>query len=365
MERESHFLRRSSLPMTRIRKFLQYLFILTYSIAFGLLLAEFSVRLLDLSKTWTTKKEVRRHEALVEKYFDHAEIGHRYKPGVAFTSILDKPYAINADGFRDIEFATDSGNTLIAFLGASIIEGLGVAVEDRATDIARSKIRSALNSQVNVYNFGIGASSTFDELNILQNHVFKYRPQYVVLQIGFNDLASNWNKRSANSKNQQVVDSGNNDKADFKASIKGFFQNHSALYLYLAEYYNYQSLKGDKINDVLAKVLRDNNEQWDLLFKLIQKFVHLCQQENARPIVMYIPYEAEVIVNADSLGLVTYHIIREFCSSQTIDCINVTTALRDAPNGEMLYFDFTHLTERGNSITGKAITEYFINKLSQ
>lgn len=350
--------------MIRKTRLGSYFFILAYSIVFGLLLGEFATRFLSLSKTWTTKKEVQRHNALIKKYFDHAKLGHRYKPNVTFTSILDKSYFINADGFRDIEFTKDSTRTLIAFLGSSIIEGLGVVAESRATNIAKTIINIEIDNKIDIFNFGIGASSTFDELHILQNQVLHYEPDYVVLQIGFNDLTANWSMRNVNISNAINKEKDENEIIHGQGFVKAFFQNHSALYLYIAEYYNHQLLKGNKVNSVLSKVLQDNVEHWNLFYDLLGQFAAMCSENNIEPIIMYVPYEVEVLVNADSLGTRTNKLISAHCMSHNIDYIDVTEVLRNAHNKEELYFDFSHLTKRGNNLVGKAIAKHFTNKFT-
>ncbi|HIN40385.1 MAG TPA: hypothetical protein EYM84_08945 [Flavobacteriales bacterium] len=150
--------------MIRSTRLGQFLFILTYSIVFGLLLGEFTTRFLGLSKTWTTKKEVQRHNTLIKKYFDHAKIGHRYKPNVTFTSILETPYTINADGFRDVEFTKDTTRTLIVFLGSSIIEGLGVGAESRATNIGKTIINKEIANKIDVCNLKRPSAASVDNI---------------------------------------------------------------------------------------------------------------------------------------------------------------------------------------------------------
>jgi len=137
------------------------------------------------------------------------------------------------------------------------------------------------------------------------------------------------------------------------------------LYLYIAEYYNYQLLKGNKVNRALSKVLTINMEQWNLLYDLLGKFTKLCSEQNIKPILMYVPYEAEVLVNADSLGNRTNTLIWEYCLSHNIDYIDVTEVLRKAKNKEELYFDFSHMTKRGNDLVGKVIAKSFTNKFAK
>ena len=129
---------------------------------------------------------------IIEKHYSKEAIGFRYLPSSNFTSIRDKTYVINQAGFRDLEFKLKKVNPRIAFIGDSVIEGLGVDAKDRATNKARSALEAALKKKVDIYNFGVGAFSTYDELAVLRNHVISYKPDYAVMQICFNDLQRNY-----------------------------------------------------------------------------------------------------------------------------------------------------------------------------
>jgi len=296
--------------MSKIRKLRQYSFILLYSIVFGLIVGELAVRGMGLSKTWTTKNEAERHAVLVEKYFNHGPLGHRFVPGSEFISILDIPYSINADGFRDKEFIKDSNRTLIAFFGASIIEGLGVNVEKRATNIVLDELRGKGFENVEIYNFGIGASSTYDEIRILKEHGYRYQPDYAVLQVGFNDLAANVNRNKTDSLETEETEDPS------PPFLKGMLQSHSALYLYLAEAYNAKLLRDGDINSTLNKVLNSEPSDWHVLFDALEQFVSACELRSIEPVIMYIPFEVEVLAKSDSVGHRTNTIIRKYCTKR-------------------------------------------------
>jgi len=284
--------------------------------------------------------------------------GYRYTPNAYFLSVRDKTYQINSMGFRDDEFVVKKKRKLVAFIGDSVIEGLGVEVSERATNLAKSSIEKSLGLAIDIYNFGIGGYSTYDELHALKNSVLQYAPDYVVLQICYNDLAHNYSKSLAS----EHAGSDINTADETSNTIKGLMQKNSAFYLFLAENYNYWMLRNSNPDDKLQEMLITEDEKWSLLFTLISDFAHSCSQAKSVPIVMYIPYEAEVIVEDPEMGLHVSERIVDFCKQQMIANIDVTRSLRKQNDLDNLYLDHCHLSELGNEIVGESISEFFTQR---
>lgn len=317
---------------------------------------EITIRIAGLSKTWKGRQEEGLHAQIIEKYNSREEIGFHYLPSSTFTSLRDKTYVINQAGFRDIEFQLGKANPRIAFMGDSVIEGLGVDAKDRATDKARVALKVALKTEIDIYNFGVGAFSTYDELAVLKNHVLAYKPDYAVLQVCFNDLQRNYDiayPKIATESQPDIPDD----------MFKDFFQKHSAFYLFLAEYYTYLRLRNGASNALLNDVILERSEQWALFAQLIAEFKNVCEDSGIQPVLMYVPLEPEVVVGDARLGTLTASRIESMGEELGIPNINSTIALRMHEDPDELYNDHCHLSEKGNTIIADCITTFFESRL--
>jgi hypothetical protein len=104
---------------------------------------------------------------------------------------------INSHGFRDVERTYDKAeNTVrIAVLGNSWTEALQVPQEKTYTAVLEGKLtRSACfaGKRVEVLNFGVAGYSTGQELMTLQQEVWKFHPDFVLLALyPARDIANN------------------------------------------------------------------------------------------------------------------------------------------------------------------------------
>jgi len=338
--------------MSHQSKYLNLLAKLILASAIAFVTGELTVRIAGLSKTWQGGQEEDLHAQIIEKYNSKEEVGFHYVPSSNFTSLRDKTYVINRAGFRDIEFRLSKVNPRIAFIGDSVIEGLGVAAEDRATNKARSILEVALKTKIDLYNFGVGAFSTYDELAVLKNHVLSYKPDYAVLQICFNDLQRNYDIA--------YPEVTGESQPDIPGSIfREIFQKHSAFYLFLAEHYTYLRLRNGASNSMLDNVVMNRSEQWALFAQLITEFKDVCEASGIHPVLMYVPLEPEVVINDAGLGTVTTSKIDSISEDLGISNINITKALRIHEDPGKLYNDHCHLSENGNTIVADCIVSFF------
>src|SRR5260370_13892830 len=104
---------------------------------------------------------------------------------------------INSRGFRDEERVYEKpANTFrIAVLGNSWTEALQVPLESTYTSVLQQKLNEAPcfpGKQVEVLNFGVAGYSTAQELLTLQQEVWKYHPDLVLLAFyPARDIANN------------------------------------------------------------------------------------------------------------------------------------------------------------------------------
>jgi lysophospholipase L1-like esterase len=97
---------------------------------------------------------------------------------------------LNDLGFREREVLSAKPSTVyrVAVIGDSITYGQGVDSEERFTNILESKLNESVEQRYQVLNFGRPGAETEDHLNILEEHVLKVNPDYVLLQWFINDV---------------------------------------------------------------------------------------------------------------------------------------------------------------------------------
>lgn len=134
-----------------------------------------------------------------ELYAPNRERGWVLRPGAGgVVAVETRQYVrINSHGFRDEERSYDKpANTLrVAVLGNSWTEALQVPLEKTYTAVLQQELtkRACFASQrVEVLNFGVAGYSTAQEFLTLQQEVWKYRPDVVLLAFyPARDIANN------------------------------------------------------------------------------------------------------------------------------------------------------------------------------
>jgi lysophospholipase L1-like esterase len=112
--------------------------------------------------------------------------GYRHSINAQWDKVF---YEINDWGFRDdapLPPELTQGKHRVMFLGDSFVEGYGIDVFDRATNMIKN-----LDTTVVVYNFGVVGYSTDQELLVLKSFGPRIKPDVVVLFFCMNDLLNN------------------------------------------------------------------------------------------------------------------------------------------------------------------------------
>jgi GDSL-like lipase/acylhydrolase family protein len=102
---------------------------------------------------------------------------------------------INRDGMRGPEVSLEKppGTYRIALLGDSYIEGVQVPFEKTVGEVIAARLSQLRGSPVEVLNFGVGGYSSAQELLTLQNRVWKYSPDLILLAVTTgNDISDNY-----------------------------------------------------------------------------------------------------------------------------------------------------------------------------
>jgi lysophospholipase L1-like esterase len=135
----------------------------------------------------------------------------------------------NAEGFRfhrEISKGKPPGTIRIAVLGGSAVWGTGIGVNQTLAVHLESELMQRGLSQVEVLNFGMGGFDSTTELIQLSLKVLPYRPDFVVIFDGWNDVAArryvpHLNDITAKYKN--VLDQANLGVSGLRQSIKNAF----------------------------------------------------------------------------------------------------------------------------------------------
>jgi hypothetical protein len=95
-------------------------------------------------------------------------------------------FKINSDGMRDRErpLQRPAGVLRVAIVGSSDVEGYGVPLEQTFEAVLERRLMELFKprgKQADVLNFGVAGYSGPQEYLTLQNHVWKYDPQIVVV----------------------------------------------------------------------------------------------------------------------------------------------------------------------------------------
>lgn len=111
-----------------------------------------------------------------------------YRKGL--TSEVKGKYRINSDGWNSVhEYSEAKGKAIrIAVIGDSYVDAIQVDV-DKAFPAIMEKDLSEKGYKVEVYPFGISGASLSEYLQIMRYVYQKFRPDYAIVNIFYNDFA--------------------------------------------------------------------------------------------------------------------------------------------------------------------------------
>jgi hypothetical protein len=158
------------------------------SLMFSLVVAELGLRLADFSYYWPI---ARSPDPLTGWSAKPGTTGWQRLEGSAFVRI-------NADGWRDISHSLtpSTGHFRIAVLGDSFTEAVQVPLEKSYWRTLETLLPQcappAIKNKIEILGFGISGYSTAQELLVLENRLWKYQPDLIILAFFTgNDLVEN------------------------------------------------------------------------------------------------------------------------------------------------------------------------------
>lgn len=123
----------------------------------------------------------------------HPQLGYSYQPNYSGhfkgTAYHDVPIEINAQGFRDADFAAQPGDgKRVAVLGDSVVFGAGVSPQDRFTDCLDGAGGTGQGAGWRILNLGVNSYSFGHYLTLAQLNFLGAKPDAVLIGITLNDF---------------------------------------------------------------------------------------------------------------------------------------------------------------------------------
>ncbi|MFH0763613.1 MAG: SGNH/GDSL hydrolase family protein [Candidatus Omnitrophota bacterium] len=371
-----------------MKKYIQNSLIVIVSILFTLSMSELVYRIL-VYKSFLINPEVTtsHHKTFCE--YDPL-LGWRHKKNIAVrfvTNEYDALLEFNSKGLRGPEIACEKDSDVyrVLILGDSFAEGYTVNFEDSFPEILREKLAGKIKDKtVEVINAGVGGYSTDQEYLFMAEEGRKFRPDLTVIMFCENDVYYNaqpeyWRglKPCFALENEALVLKNSpvpGPPVELKQnSIVGFLKR-SYLLSHLA------GRLRNKVNrelpaDQRVRLIKYGPEienGWLITEKILQKFKLLADSWKGSVLVVYIPpadmvydklYEAYINSYDNIDGKIDIRkpaaILRNICSGNEINFLDLTDELRLQGKGRRLYYKWDgHWNKEGHKVVGQVLAEY-------
>lgn len=214
------------------------------------------------------------------------------------------PIHINNQGFRDKKAFTQKNNhgvIRMAALGDSFTFGTGVRADERASDLLEQKL-SANTTAVEVYNFGLPASSTASQIDILRNHIIPLKPDVLLIMFYMgNDVIDNYHQAVKHTTAAQPAASkaiGLFDQIRYRSMLYQFLLYKCSSLSWFTRAYD-----GAKSRDLRGEIGRQwpifdtsfvhQTGLWKPTHAAIRNMVTLAKAHNIEPILVLLPTKVQ------------------------------------------------------------------------
>jgi lysophospholipase L1-like esterase len=237
-----------------------------------------------------------------------------------------------------------------------VAEGFGVESRERFSD----RLKAGLGAQdqfrdIDVMNFAIAGYATVDEITILRERAIAYRPDLVIVQFGWNDLARNL-ELSAPRPASSLTRPDEGPVSEHTFDMKRLLQQQSVLYLAVAERWNAFRLAQGVPSDLLATVLRTREDEWIDTIQAMKQLKAIIATELAatKVLVAYFPLQVEVLVGNASLSSTVAARLHSVALELDFCFLDLTPPLRSSAT-KSLFLDDVHPTSNGHSVIATAL----------
>jgi lysophospholipase L1-like esterase len=356
----------------KLKAFGRKLLLLTISVIIGLLIGEGIIRLL-----------FRKTLVLFPRYHTDAVYGdfkiRRVRSNMIFShTSYDGTFHFktNNKGFRsdtDINYKKDDGEIRVLSLGDSHTQGYEVNQNETFSDVTETVLKSK-GINCTVINGGVSGFSTAEELLMLENEGYKYKPDYVVLGFYANDFEDNLRTHLFDLKNDSLVIRNreyipgvNIQNKLYKYWLFRFLGEHSYLYgfAFSAVWDTYQKIKTNQavknVKEYAISTQNTSNYSAELMKKLIARMYNFCRRNGIKLIIVDIPGFNPNGSKASSIPISTLNHIQENCDQ----LYYYNNMLGDYKKIARVHLDHghRHISKETHEIIGKKIADYVLSSI--
>jgi lysophospholipase L1-like esterase len=252
---------------------------------------------------------------------------------------------INAQGWRDDEvtLSKPAGVFRIALVGDSVTFGGRVEAKNNFATQLEWNLDAQAPGRFQVLNFGVPGYSTWQELSLLQDKVWNYAPDLVLLSFVMNDLYDNNQASQLDYLSMSRLQ-----------GVAKFMREHSAFYRFMRE--KLLTVRAQAANrDPCAG--QDPSFCWNATWPLLDQFIVASRQRQVPFAVVIFPVDEQMRDQPDPNIKVRYQDeLRAYAEKNQIPAIDLLGAFveyRDAG----LFVDNYHPTEFGHSVAAVVILD--------
>ncbi len=291
--------------------------------------------------------------------------------------------SINSDGYRDYEHGVWDGRKKIAVVGDSFTFGFGVEQNESFPSLLEKK------TGFEVFNFGISAYGTEQELLLIKDNIVYYNPDEIILAFYMNDLRENVKFGLFNVTDGKLKYNNKKFKSSVALVMREFMSHHSHLYslVYSAlidksiltriglinaqpedpnmdyDTLNYFNVDNDGYNFAMNKALLLINETRNLAVENGIKFVLFAipskEQVDDERMKKYLYDKGAGHFGFNSTKV--QQILEDFAFKNNITIINPLPTFRGMDINNTFYFNVDgHWNREGHKLASEALNQHLI-----
>lgn len=374
------------------RKLLQKFILLLVGLTLGLLLAEISIKFLEVKKVLNLDESI-----ITDTRIFSSGLGYINKPYSSRTHTLGEyktTWIINKLGFRDFEYSLKKlpGAKRILVLGDSMVFGMGVESLESFPKILETKINQSTQSGslTEVLNMGILGYGPLEYKNLYLGLGKKFNPDLIIVGffLGNDSLDSLWvdlNKRYIFLKAlpDELISYDNNQ----------WLKEHSKLWIFLLQKYyswvetqNIDTLKLVFNSDVKGQMLRQvqieptnyyMKKSWKITNDALNKLAFEANINKTKLVFLILPTKEQIIPDEWIKVKNSGHNVNErlysdsgsrkemlkLCEINSWNCLDLQDVMREQKNPKALFLkDDFHLSREGNEFVSSTLLNYLSQK---
>lgn len=259
---------------------------------------------------------------------------------------------VNADGLlgKPYHTARTPGKLRVAVLGDSFTSGEAVSPEKKFTGVWERKLSKKISAGVEVINFGLGGTGTWQQLQMFHTRTRKYKPDLTVLAFCWcNDIDNNIDQfnSKADSRNPLLDQYDVGVWTMLQVKRKNFNKwlwNHSSLYQFTRGKYNRLE---SSVRHAIKRQLATNTSQFDELYSFDTKSWDITKK-------LIIKLQSEVQKNGSRLAVIHFGGQSQYKASKRFPVKQFDNFLSDQGIEHLNTFEIF------NKMKNKDLEKYFI-----